>query len=55
MLCFLRMVMDMLLLILLSVCLYNKPYCDITVVATRVTKKKQSGHLTPKCAYVTMM
>ena len=25
----------------------NKPYCDITVVATPVTKEKQSGHMTP--------
>ena len=33
----------------------NEPYCDITVVATRVTVEKQSGHLTPTCIYVTML
>ena len=33
----------------------NKPYCDITVVAPRVTKEKQSGHMTPRCARVTML
>ena len=26
----------------------NKSNCDITVVATRVTKEKQSGHMTPQ-------
>ena len=35
--------------------LVHKPYCDITVVATRVTKEKQSGHLTLRCAHVTML
>ena len=35
--------------------LCNKPCCDITVVATRVTKEKQSGHMTPGCAHVTML
>ena len=29
----------------------DKPYCDITEIATRVTKEKQSGHLTPRCAH----
>ena len=33
----------------------NNPYCDITVVATPVTKEKQSGHMTPICAHVTML
>ena len=33
----------------------NKPYCDITLVATRVTKEKQLGHLTPRCAHVAML
>ena len=33
----------------------NIPYYDITVVAARATKEKQSGHLTTRCAYVTML
>ena len=50
--------MDILLSIWSSVQLKikcNKPYCDITVVTTRVTKKKQSGHMTLRCAHVTML
>ena len=34
---------------------YNKPYCDITVVATPVTKEKLLSHLTPRCANVIML
>ena len=30
-------------------------YCNITVVATRVTKEKRSGQLTSRCAHVTML
>ena len=47
------------LLPILSKCtveiLCNKPYCDITMVATRVTKETESGHMTPRCALVTML
>ena len=32
-----------------------KAHCKITVVATSVTKEKQSCQLTPKCAHVTML
>ena len=56
--CFQRMIMAILLPILIKCTvsfLCNKPYCYITVVATRVTKQKRSGHITPRCAYVTML
>ena len=53
--CFPRITIDILLPSLMT-CMagiwYNKPYCDITVVATRVIKEKQSGgHLAPRCSY----
>ena len=35
--------------------LCNNPYCDVTVIAPPVTKEKQSGHMTPRCAHVTML
>ena len=51
--------MDILLPIFLSVYLElsvtNLTYSDITAVATRVAKEKQSNHLTPRCAHVTML
>ena len=50
--------MDILLSILIKCMagiLGNKPYCDITVVVTRVTTEKQSDHLSPSYAHVTML
>ena len=45
------------LLVILIKCmagiLRNEPYYDITVVAKRATKEKQSSNLTSRCAYVT--
>ena len=42
--------MDILLsidIIIMKEIQFGKPWCDITVVATRVTKEKQSSHLIP--------